>query len=96
MIDIANLLSLGAIAAVAAVTIATQILKYIPAEWTSKYAVYVNIAVSSLASIAVQGFPLYDGAWDVFLSQWFVIAVAAAGVYHALVKPALPNPKDTI
>ncbi len=96
MIDIVNLLSLGAIAAVAAVAIATQILKYVPAEWTSRYAVYVNIAVSFIASIAVQGFPLFEGAWDVFLGQWFVIAVAAAGVYHALIKPALPNPEDTV
>ena len=96
MIDIASLLSLGAVAAVAAVTIATQIIKYVPAEWTSKYAVYVNIAVSFLASIAVQGFPTFSGAWDVFLGQWFVIAVAAAGVYHALVKPALPNPENRV
>ena len=96
MIDIASLLSLGAIAAVAAVTIATQIIKYVPAEWTSRYAVYVNIAVSFIASIAVQGFPLFEGAWDVFLWQWFVIAVAAAGVYHALLKPALPNPEDRV
>ena len=96
MIDIANLLSLGAIAAVAAVAVATQILKYVPAEWTTRYAVYVNIVVSFLASIAVQGFPLFEGAWDVFLGQWFVIAVAAAGVYHALLKPALPNPEDRV
>ena len=96
MIDIANLLSLGAIAAVAAVAVATQILKYVPAEWTSRYAVYVNIAVSFLASIAVQGFPLFEGAWDVFLGQWFVIAVAAASVYHALIKPALPNPDERV
>lgn len=96
MIDIASLLSLGAIAAVSAVTIATQIIKYVPAEWTSRYAVYVNIAVSFIASIAVQGFPLFEGTWDVFLGQWFVIAVAAAGVYHALLKPALPNPEDRV
>ena len=96
MIDIANLLSLGAIAAVAAVAVATQILKYVPAEWTTRYAVYVNIVVSFLASIAVQGFPLFEGAWDVFLGQWFVIAVAAAGVYHALLKPALPNPDERV
>ena len=96
MIDIANLLSLGAIAAAAAVAVATQILKYVPAEWTTRYAVYVNIVVSFLASIAVQGFPLFEGAWDVFLGQWFVIAVAAAGVYHALLKPALPNPEDRV
>ena len=96
MIDIANLLSLGAIAAAAAVAVATQILKYVPAEWTTRYAVYVNIVVSFLASIAVQGFPLFEGAWDVFLGQWFVIAVAAAGVYHALLKPALPNPDERV
>lgn len=96
MIDIANLLSLGAIAATAAVVLATQILKYVPAAWTTKYAVWVNIACSFIASVAVQGVPAFTGAWDVFLSQWLVIAVAASGVYHALVKPAVANPEDSV
>lgn len=96
MIDIANLLSLGAIAATAAVVLATQILKYVPAEWTTRYAVWVNIACSFIASIAVQGLPTFTGAWDIFLGQWLVIAVAAAGVYHALVKPAVKNPTDGV
>ena len=95
MIDIANLLSLGALAAVAGTTLATQILKYVPAAWTSRYAVYVNIAVSFLASIAVQGFPLFENNWGVFLGQWLVIAVSSSVVHHALVKPALQEPSDS-
>lgn len=86
-------LTAAAVSAAAVVTFVTQALKYIPVEWTSKYAVYVNIVLSFIGALIVGGVPVLNANLWEFVVQWLVIAVVAAIAFHSLVKPALEEPK---
>ena len=70
------------------VVFVTEAIKHVPAEWTTKHAVWVNIALSFIGAIVVQGLPTFTD-WVGFIIQWLVIAVVAAIAYNQLVKPAV-------
>lgn len=70
------------------VVFATEAIKHVPAEWTTRYAVWVNIALSFIGALVVQGLPTFT-SWVEFGVQWLVIAVVAAIAYNQLVKPAV-------
>ena len=69
----------------------TQALKYVPAEWTSKYAVWVNIILSIIGTLVIQGVPTFT-TWQEFLVQAGTIAVIAALAYNQLLRPAVAKP----
>ena len=90
-INLGELLTAASLAAVAVVTLVTQWLKYIPVDWTSKYPVYINIALSLLGTLVVSGWPSFD-TWIAFIVQWGLIALTAAIAYKNLLKPAGTKP----
>lgn len=71
----------------------TEAAKHVPVAWTSKYAVWVNIALSFIGSIVVQGPPTFTD-WLDFLVQWVIIALVAALAYNQLLKPAATRPES--
>lgn len=97
-INFGELITAASLAGAGVVTLVTQWLKYIPTQYTSgKWAVYVNVALSFLASLVVRGFPAYDGTDIVaFLVQWGVIALASAFAYRNLLKPAITKPQGNV
>lgn len=70
------------------VVFVTEAVKHVPVEWTTKYSVWVNIALSFIGAVVVQGLPTFTD-WVSFVIQWLVIAVVAAIAYNQLVKPAV-------
>ena len=89
--NLVELLNGAALTAVAVVVFATQALKYVPVEWTSRYAVWVNIILSFIGSVTIIGFPIFTDFWH-FILQWFTIAVTAALAYNHLVSKAVAQP----
>jgi len=86
---------------IVAVTIVTQIFKYIPVEWTTKFAVWINIALSVIASgvayyTAYGTTPAFNGDWRTFLGQLLIIVVGAALTYELVVKSAVTKPKGNL
>lgn len=86
-INLGELLTAASLAAAGVVAFATEAMKHLPPEWTSRYPVYINIALSFIGAIVVTGFPSFDN-WTAFLVQWAAIALTAAIGYTKLIKPA--------
>ncbi|WP_298585116.1 hypothetical protein [uncultured Kocuria sp.] len=87
-INIADLVTAATVAASGAVVVVTQLLKHVPVEWTSRYPLYINIALSLIGTVVTTGLPSFDN-WAAFVVQWLVIALAAAITYTKLMKPAI-------
>jgi len=86
---------------IVAVTLVTQALKYIPVEWTTKFAVYINIALSLIASVityytSFNTLPTFSGDWGTFLAQWLVVVLGAALTYKLVVKSAVTKPEGNV
>jgi len=81
-------LSQAALVASSVVVFVTQALKYVPVEWTTRYAVWVNIVLSIIGAIVIKGEPTFT-SWPDFLVQAGTIAVIAALAYNHLVRPAV-------
>jgi hypothetical protein len=86
-------LDAAALVASTVVVFVTQALKYVPVEWTSRYAVWVNIILSVIGTLVIEGVPTFT-TWPEFLVQVGTIAVIAALAYNQLVRPAVtPAPR---
>lgn len=71
----------------------TQAMKYIPVAWTTRYAVWVNIALSFIGAVVTMGVPTFT-IWLDFVVQWLIIALVAALAYNQLLKHAVANPGE--
>lgn len=89
--DLVSVLNTSTVLAATAVLVVTQLLKFVPIEFTTRYPAWVNGILSVIAAFLVSGF---DFTWDGlgnFLVHVLVIAVTAAIAYNhfvqKLVKP---------
>lgn len=89
LVTAATVISAGVVVGV------TQALKYIPVEWTTRFSVWINIVMSFLAALVIQGLPTGDN-WVVIVSEWFVIVVAASLGYNLVVKHAVTKPQGNL
>lgn len=92
-INLGDLITAATVAASSAVVIVTEALKRLPAEWTSRYPVYINVALSLVGTIITTGIPSFDN-WLAFVVQWLVIALTSAITYTKLVKPAVSEARE--
>jgi hypothetical protein len=70
----------------------TEALKHVPAAFTSRYPVWVNIILSFIGALVIKGVPVLNTTITEFVVQWLVIAVIAAIAYGRLLKPAVAQP----
>jgi hypothetical protein len=84
-------LSQASLVASSVVLFVTQALKYVPVEWTTRYAVWVNIVLSIIGTIVIKGEPTFTN-WPDFAVQAGTIAVIAALAYNHLVRSAVTSP----
>jgi len=80
-----------------AVAIVTQLLKYIPVEWTTRFAVWINIGLSVIATVIAFGsVPSFTGDWGTFLGQLLTIVIGAALTYHLVIKAIVTKPQGNL